>query len=698
MLSEISVENKNEEYEIQNQINSCLRKTKSFVFNAGAGAGKTFALISAIKYLINSKHDFLNYHSRKVMCITYTNIAVKEILERLGSTEIVKVSTIHESMWRIIKDYQEELLIVHTKKIENELESLKYTLDIDNDEGNSRVFSKYRKLDNLNKEEFNEIIKQKKEIFYNNYRKDSATFRASFDDSLREFRDLLSNVSDFKKIVKIIYKIDQYNNALECIRNKEDGYKYVRYESKYNSDILHRMIFSHDTLLEYAYEVISSNDFIKQVVVDSYPYFLVDEYQDTDPCVVKIISCLNDFSNENNRDFVAGYFGDNAQNIYDSGVGDDLQSLHKDLLKIDKGFNRRSCREVVNLVSNIRNDDLKQRSIYSDSEGGSIEFYYSKCINKKEVTFNFIRKVQEELYGTLNTRINCLVLTNKLISELSGFDRLYAMFSNTDFYRNVRFDSLNTELMSRDYDKLGNVVKIIYNLVNVNLYFRSAKISVSKIFPKDVIEKASYKEILDMVSEISSVSGETLYEYLGDLFNVFNMNSNSTHYSCFKKYIFNSDISSVEDLLSYFLDELYPSSTENDVEDKMSRIIELLNIDLKEYCNWFDFITENSNDNILFHTYHGTKGREFDNVILVMQNDFGVRQRNVFSNYFHSVINEKHLVDENDLKRNNSIKNLFYVACSRSILNLRVLYLDDIEPFREGIESLFSTISYFDVE
>lgn len=34
-------------------------------------------------------------------------------------------------------------------------------------------------------------------------------------------------------------------------------------------------------------------------------------------------------------------------------------------------------------------------------------------------------------------------------------------------------------------------------------------------------------------------------------------------------------------------------------------------------------------------------------------------------------------------------KNLLYVACSRAIKNLRVLYLDDISEIKEGIEKIF---------
>jgi DNA helicase-2/ATP-dependent DNA helicase PcrA len=43
-------------------------------------------------------------------------------------------------------------------------------------------------------------------------------------------------------------------------------------------------------------------------------------------------------------------------------------------------------------------------------------------------------------------------------------------------------------------------------------------------------------------------------------------------------------------------------------------------------------------------------------------------------------------------------KNLLYVACSRAIKNLRVLYLDDIKEIRIGIEAIFGEAKHWPVE
>lgn len=78
------------------------------VFNAGAGAGKTYALIESLKYIIKQYGTKLIATNQKIICITYTNTAVHEIRERLGNTDIVLVSTIHERPWDLIKSYKKE--------------------------------------------------------------------------------------------------------------------------------------------------------------------------------------------------------------------------------------------------------------------------------------------------------------------------------------------------------------------------------------------------------------------------------------------------------------------------------------------------------------------------------------------------------------------------------------------------------------
>lgn len=96
MTYTISPESRELELGIQRQINKCLDNFDSFCFDAGAGAGKTHALQKSIEHILKTRGENLKLSNQKILCITYTNAAKNEILDRLGKNTSVVVSTIHE--------------------------------------------------------------------------------------------------------------------------------------------------------------------------------------------------------------------------------------------------------------------------------------------------------------------------------------------------------------------------------------------------------------------------------------------------------------------------------------------------------------------------------------------------------------------------------------------------------------------------
>ena len=121
MTYTISPENKQLELDIQQEINECLDNFESFCFDAGAGAGKTYALQKSIEHILKTEVENLKLRNQKILCITYTNAAKDEILDRLGKNSSVVISTIHEFLWGFIAVQQELLIVEHKNKITDEL-------------------------------------------------------------------------------------------------------------------------------------------------------------------------------------------------------------------------------------------------------------------------------------------------------------------------------------------------------------------------------------------------------------------------------------------------------------------------------------------------------------------------------------------------------------------------------------------------
>lgn len=109
-----------------------IKQKENFLLSGGAGSGKTYSLVQIIKKVINQDP------TSKIVCITYTNAAVKEIEQRF-SYKNLSVSTIHDFLWDTISPFQKEmkeslLKIINdsSSKIRNPNGDTEYTNDFEN--------------------------------------------------------------------------------------------------------------------------------------------------------------------------------------------------------------------------------------------------------------------------------------------------------------------------------------------------------------------------------------------------------------------------------------------------------------------------------------------------------------------------------------------------------------------------------------
>ena len=85
----------------------CIDLHENFVLQGGAGSGKTESLKELLMYIKQSQP-----HAR-VICITHTNAAVSEIVDRVGDK--YPISTIHSFLYSIIGNYKKniKLSLIH---------------------------------------------------------------------------------------------------------------------------------------------------------------------------------------------------------------------------------------------------------------------------------------------------------------------------------------------------------------------------------------------------------------------------------------------------------------------------------------------------------------------------------------------------------------------------------------------------------
>lgn len=695
------------ELDIQKSIHKHIDDFISFRFNAGAGAGKTYALIETLKYVTINKIT-AKKSQQKVACITYTNVAVNEIKSRLGNSDAVQISTIHERIWEIIKRAQPQLLICHKEKIEEVIEKNNEDLL------SSAKAQFFNVLEQPKQQEFIEFALQTKDLFYQSKKLNAATFKKSYNDTEINKPDFLNsclkNVENFKFTVALLYKKQRLKDCLEKIDVGET--KHVDYDSKVNADRLHYMKFSHDTLLEYGLKLVKTYPTLCRIIIDSYPYFFIDEYQDTHSNVVKFVKTIHDYAIENNKDWVVGYFGDTAQSIYDDGVGRKIADLHDGLVNVDKIFNRRSHQQIIDVANKIRADEIVQVPIFEERNTGSVRFFYNNSEDKITSAKQFLAEYRNDLItldgesgyiSPEDTKIHCLVLTNKLMANFNEFGDVYEAFQKSAIY----YDNLNTQVLSQQLEKLHPTALTIYHLIKLYQDIQQGKVSYYDVFGASSRNMAFSKASL-IIRELGNTKVSSLKDWV-DLI-IDRLNNSNAKEELIKLLInrinyFMGDVISADAFRTSLLESINILINEDsEDEDKAKEKVDgILALPITSLMNWTNFIDGIEADDISYHTYHGTKGEEYKNVAIILEHSFGKRNKDKFKNYFNAIQQneeeKERLFSDYEMKEKHiNTQNLLYVASSRAIKNLRVLYLDDISQIKEGIETIFGESKPWPIE
>ncbi|UQA50780.1 UvrD-helicase domain-containing protein [Vibrio sp. ED002] len=659
---ELSIENLEkleDEKNCQNIIERKIDSMSDFVFEAGAGSGKTYALKESIKYILVTKSKQLNRNNKKVLCITYTNSASSELKSRLGNTKLVEISTIHDALWGIVCNQKKALRNVHRSKINREIDITERDfLESDNGKVNSwfksqnDIFIRKEFIQKILSKDFLDLyFSRKRRKKLKEFKDEVESFGYTFNKNQGKFEKTVYYVNKISKLIRAKDKLDTENNIL------------VKYDPNTNRDALHKMKFSHDTLLEHSLSICNEYPSMLDIIIDKYPYIFVDEFQDTSPTVISLLSKISTRAKERARDMCVGYFGDPMQAIYRKGIGSKVHCVHNGLCTINKRHNRRSFKEVIEVFDKFRTDDLSQFSIYDDCEGGSFEYYYCKLDSgdkTSDLVKVFLPEIKDKLELGEDDKICCLVLKNSTISELVGFPDLYRSFSRLFYHEDA-----SRLIISNNVNNLDQFIRRVYNIINF-LYKSEAKNKSLRYFTENTSRNITLKESLNYIKEVRSIKLDrdvSLSEVINDVLSSYSSysrllqeNIQDLFFICNGEYnldqFINNSVKEVSEYLFKDIDEV------NDI------ITEALGLKLDEFIKWYEYLDKDIKSNEVFMTCHNSKGLEYKNVVVFLEERFE-RKSDYISAFFDDIDNEKY----------QSRRNLLYVSLSRAVKNLIVCYL-----------------------
>lgn len=635
------------EPEVQ-EIFQLIDEGKNFLLSGGAGSGKTYSLVSVIRQVIAENP------TAKVACMTYTNAAVKEIEERVNHKNL-NVSTIHDFLWDNIKHFQKEL---------------------------------------------------------------------------KEAIISLANNEDVSKI-----SIDEVSPIPEKYFDiLKDGIQYKEFVR------LREGIISHDELLIVANYLFEKYPKLSSIVKDKYKFIFIDEYQDTNKAVVDIF--LTHF-NKSERNNIIGFFGDAMQSIYDDGIGnlDEYKGNDADTVnEVPKKQNRRNPQLVIDLANKLRTDGISQEPSNDPSAPNMVEGVVKKgnvlFLHSTDGDISKIEKFLKENYCwdfNNSKETKELNLTHNLIADKAGFrvlmdiyDRDHILKFRDRIKKFIKDNSITTDFSKNTF---GEVIQILQqgksgrdlnavsptntmqNFIadNAELYNSALSLTYSE-FSKMYVDKDQLLDDNKQDEDDEKKKGSKRDNLIKHLFKIqtniylyqnkkYNEFLRATDYrfkitSIANKRTLKENIESIINVGDKTIEEVI-----TDANDKGICLIDDRLIDFKEKKEYlynrvkdvnfseFQKLYEYLEGQTPFSTQHKTKGTEFDNVLVILDNG-GWNNYN-FGNLF---------LETGTASVLDRTQKIFYVCCTRAKENLAVFFHNPIEQVILKAEMWFGKNNVIDIK
>jgi len=539
---------------------------------AGAGSGKTKVLTSRISYLIDSGVNPLH-----ILAITFTNKASKEMKERvLKNIENMYgtplISTFHSFCVRFLRE---------------EINCIGYPKDFNiiDEEDKTKLVK--------------EILKER-----------------NFDKNYLNHKTILSYISFYKTYY---YK----GNYVRSIFNEEKEKDKKSVYEEYSRRLEKMQCLDFDDLLLKTYQILMSNENIRNKWQRKFEYILVDEFQDTNDIQFDLVKLL--VGKENNL-FVVG---DPDQTIYtwrgaNLNIIMEFNQTFENAVTIVLDTNYRSCQKILEcankLIKNNRNRLSKDLKAHL-GEGDKV------CYNNLSDSFGeaslVAKTIQEEKekYGYSYSDFAILYRANYLSRDIEGaLTRSgipYKIYGGVKFYERKEIkDSLSyLKLLVNSKDDLA-----LTRIINE---------------PKRGVGDTLLNKFKEIANEENASLYETIRNHLEECKRNDARNSLIDFFATMEKYAKQVEQGvEIENILDGLLREVgyYDMLQENEEEERKENIKELMNNmtyfelnsedpSLSAFLQEITLFTSQdemeTGEYVSLMTIHTAKGLEFKSVFIV---------------------------------------------------------------------------------
>lgn len=214
-----------------------------------------------------------------------------------------------------------------------------------------------------------------------------------------------------------------------------------------NGDNIGKASLSHSEVLKICSDFLVSKPSFQQIVVNRYPFLLIDESQDTNKHLIEALFVIEE---QHQGHFGLGLIGDMMQRIYGDGKADLGEILPDRWAKPIKQMNRRSPSRIVTLANDIRSEsehDQQKQKVLEGKPEGYVRLFIAPS-NKSDKP-DFERAVREDMAKLTGDilwnnpeEVKHLMLEHMMAAVRMGFSEMFGALAASK--------RLNTALRSGD--------------------------------------------------------------------------------------------------------------------------------------------------------------------------------------------------------------------------------------------------------
>jgi DNA helicase-2/ATP-dependent DNA helicase PcrA len=458
-------------------------------------------------------------------------------------------------------------------------------------------------------------------------------------------------------------------------------------------------VIGHDDIIKMVPQFITERPLMRTLLAQQYPFFFVDESQDTMENVVLALKLVDE---ELGDQFCVGFFGDPMQRIYLTGIGAIPEG--RNWASITKPENFRCPTSVLDVANAIRRDGdgLEQTRGRMDgpeddlvSVPGSAHIFIFPIDERRDERLAQVRAWVAKKNGdpAWNTddgsrAVKVLVIVHRMAAKRLGFGELYAALNDKapEKFKNGFLDG--TAWPVRPF--ISFILPLLTASEAGDEFGAMQILRQSPLLARDSLSGV----------DVAGRLGE-LRQFTKSVQHMMEPESGATNADVLRLIHKSSVIALDPRVLSYLnlpipvrpkeKDNAEGSEEEEDGEELTKEVAAM---DAFLACPAFQFrgYYKYLNDDSPFSTQQGIKGTEFERVLVVLDDDEGTHVQFSYDKY----LGIKQLSDRDEANKQEGkettvdrTRRLFYVCCTRAMKDLVVvLFTSDVVIAQSRITSL----------